>query len=533
MAERQQWGSRLGFIMAAAGSAIGLGNIVFFGANAYRFGAGAFYLPYLVALILVGVPVMIVELGLGQRFQTSLPSALSKVGGRWGEYAGWFGVLNTFIITMYYCTIIAWAAGMWWSSVVGTLFEPSVAVPAFSIAVGEMENPAASFFHLVSTWVCVGLVVLVWLVSVGGLYWGTKSMEKISRWLIPFIWIVMILFVIRGLTLDGGIHGAYLLFRPEFEVMSSPKVWGGAFAQIFFTLGLGFGIMTAFASYLPKKSDHTANALAISTMNCSFELIAGIAVFTLLFAFALTPQASTLGMMFFIIPKAIAQLPVGTQLVGAGFFTLLLAAGVTSSVAMMEASLAPLIDKFKLPRRGALLAFALVGVAGSASFALPIVVDYALNDNGTFGLSLLDLVDHYAFTYGLLIVGLAECLIVGWMLPISDLREELNEGSRIKLGRWFDVLIRYVIPLVLLSIVTWSLVEDLGLFGVGPDGFQYYGNDVHFDRATWLPFAAPLVWLLGTFGVGAVLTFIRGGGKGGDTTSEPEGHVDASLEATQ
>ena len=506
MAQRQQWGSRLGFILAAAGSAIGLGNIVFFSANAYRFGAGAFYLPYLLALIIVGVPVMVMELGLGQRFQTSLPLAMEKVGGRWGEFVGWFAVLNTMVITMYYVTMIAWTAGMWWSALAGTLFDPSVAVPAFGLAKGEMANPHSSFFQLISSWVCVGLVIAVWAVNGVALYWGTKSIEAIVRWLIPFIWISMLFFLIRGFVTDGGVHGAYLLFRPEFEVMSSPKVWNGAFSQVFFTLGLGFGIMTAYASYLPKNSDHTSNALAITTMNCSFEMIAGLAVFSLLFAFALTPQASTLGMMFFIIPKAIGSLPFGVQVAGAVFFTLLLAAGVTSSVAMIEATLAPLIDKFKIPRRRALLAFCLIGVVGSVSFAVPLVVDSELAAGGTFGLSLLDLVDHYAFTYGLLMVGLGETLIVGWMMPIDSLRVELNQGSRIKLGRWFNVLIRYIVPGLLIAILFGSVLSDLGLLsGTEGEGLRFYGDDMVLEWATWLPIVAPLSWVLFTIGLGYVL----------------------------
>lgn len=529
MSERQQWGSRLGFILAAAGSAIGLGNIVFFGANAYRYGAGAFYLPYLVALLVVGVPVMIMELGLGQRYQTSLPSALKKVGGRWGEFAGWFAVLNTFIITMYYVTMIAWAAGMWWSSVAGSLFEASVAVPAFNLAVGDLENPAASFFNLISSWVAIGLVLVVWAINFMALYWGTKSIEVISKWLIPFIWLTMIYFLVRGFMTDGGIHGAYLLFRPEFSVMTSPQVWNGAFSQIFFTLGLGFGIMTAYASYMPKRSDHTSNALAISTMNCSFEMIAGMAVFSLLFAFALTPQASTLGMMFFVIPTAIMNLSVGAQIMGAIFFSLLLAAGLTSSVAMIEASLAPMIDKFKLPRVPALTAFTFVGIAGSAAFGLPMVIDMAREETATLGLTLLDLMDHYAFTYGLLLVGLAECLIVGWMLPIKTLREELNLNSSIRLGAWFDVIIKFIIPIVLTVILVWSFVDDFGIASIGAEGITYYGQNWELDWGKVLPFLSPFVWLLGTFGVGAVLTFMKKGGSGPDDGA----HASVSMEAAE
>lgn len=526
MTERQQWKSRLGFILAAAGSAIGLGNIVFFSANAYRFGAGSFYLPYLIALLLAGIPVMMLEFGLGARFQTSFPLAMRKIGGRFGEIAGWFAVFNCIIITMYYCTILAWTAGMWWSSLTGSLYEASVAVPAFQLAVGDMANPASSFFQMTSSWSYAWVVVLMWALNVAGLYWGTKSIEPIARWLVPFVWIVMILFIVRGMMLDGGIHGAFLMFKPEFGVMAKPKVWIGAFSQIFFTLSLGFGIMTAYASYLPRKSDHVSNAVVVSMMNCSFEMIAGLAIFSLLFAFAITPQASTLGMMFFVVPKAIGGFPVGAQFLGAGFFTLLLAAGLSSSISLIEAAISALHDKFGGNRRHLLLFVGVAGALGSMAFALPMVIDPAIDSNGTLGLSMLDLMDHYCFTYGLLTIGLIECLLVSWGMPISALRKELNASSSLRLGPWFDVLVKYIIPGILLAILVTSLLDDLGaLSSEKPLGV--FGDTMELGRFAWLPMVMPLIWLAATLGMGILLS-----GRPGKRANTAEiGHTDATHDA--
>lgn len=505
MAERQQWKSRAGFILAAAGSAIGLGNIVFFSANAYRFGAGAFYLPYLFARLICGIPVMIAEFGLGKRFQASFPIALGRIGGRAGEVVGWFAIFNALMITMYYASILAWTAGMWWFSLTGSLFEASVAIPGFGLEQGSMENPAASFFRLTSSWAVVAAVVVVWGFNYLGLSRGTRSIEALVRLLIPFIWVVMLLFIVRGLTLDGGIHGAYLLFKPEFGVMASPKVWNGAFSQIFFTLSLGFGIMTAYASYLPRDSDHTSNAFVVSLMNCSFEMIAGLAIFSLLFAFALIPQASTLGMMFFVVPKAIGELPVGAQFVGASFFTLLMAAGISSSISLVESAVSALTDKFGGSRQPILLAVTGAGVLGSIAFALPHVIDPSLDSNGTLGLSLLDLVDHYTFSYGLLIVGFVECVLIGWWLPVSSLRAELNASSSIQLGVWFDWLIKWVLPGILGAILVTTLLTDLGILGAS-DFPAVYGEEMSLGSFAFLPMLVPLCWLVLTLLVGWMLS---------------------------
>jgi len=509
VAERQQWGSRIGFILAASGAAIGLGNIVFFAANAYRYGAGAFYLPYLIALITVGVPLMIAELGMGQRFRRAFPGAMAKAGGPFGEFVGWFAVLNTLVIVMYYLTMIGWAAGMWWAALTGSLFQEAVEVTALQQV---MQNPDGSFFQTLTAWSVVVFVVLAWGLNTLGLYWGTDSIERVVKRMIPFIWVVMIYFLVRGFMTDGGLHGFYLLFRPEFEVMKSPQVWGGAFAQIFFTLGLGMGIMTAYASYLPKGQDHVANGITICGMNCTFEMIAGTAVFTLLFAYTVTPQASTLGMMFFVIPKTIMSMSVGAQFVGALFFTLLLAAGITSSISMFEATLAPLNYKFKhIPRRKVLLIMSAVGVAGSIAFAIPTVIDPSLESSGTLGLSLLDLVTHYSFNFGLLLIGLVECIVLGWIFPLDDLRKELNESSSIKLGKWFNFLIQFFVPAVLLFLVIWNILADVGLIGDTAGEFPtYFGADMELGAWGSLVWIAPLMWVLLTVVLGIFLTYRRG-----------------------
>ena len=491
---RGQWQSRLGFILAASGSAIGLGNIVFFGANAYRFGAGAFYLPYLIALYLVGMPVLVAEFGLGSMTQRAFPTSLGRIGGRWGEFAGWWAILNAAFITMYYVTIVAWVCGMFAGSFSG-LWQPETATPGFEAQ--TMANPYGFFFHMLSSpWVLV-LVALVWIFNLVIVRRGVTTIEPVVKIFVPLMWIFMFVLIVRGLTLAGGEEGVYLLFTPDFQIMADPEVWQGAASQIFFSLTLGFGVMTAYASYLPKNADQVSNGVITACLNCGFEYIAGLAIFSLLFAFAIVPQASTLGMMFFVVPQGIAAMPAAVQLFGLVFFLLLLMAGLSSSVSLVEGINSALIDKFGWSRRKTLAVTSGLGLLGSIAFALPLVIDPALDGNGTLGLTLLDLVDHWAFSHGLLIVGLAECLILGWMLPASKLREELNRHSRLRLPRLFDVLLRWVIPAALLWVLVMSVVNKIenGIYGWNP---ALTGGQV-------LPVAAFLAWLVITTGAAAWL----------------------------
>ncbi|RJO66409.1 MAG: hypothetical protein C4523_12435 [Myxococcales bacterium] len=498
-AERGLWKSKLGFILACAGSAIGLGNIVFFPANAYKFGAGAFYIPYLVALVFVGLPLMILEFGLGHHTRRAFPQSLHHAAGRPGEFVGWWAILNASFITMYYITILGWVLGMLIASF-GPLFDsPSTALAAFP-AIGEMANPAGYFFGMLTSWWPVIFVVVVWALNVLAVSKGTSTIEPFLRFSVPMMWIMMLALIVRGVTLDGGAEGVLLLFTPKPEILADASVWKGAFSQMFFTLSLGFGIMTAYASYLPKKSDHVANSMMVSCMNCAFEYVAGLAVFSLLFVFVIQPKASTLSMMFFIVPQGIAQFPAGVKLFGVLFFALLLIAGLTSSISLVEALVSAMIDKFQVPRKKILAVFAAVGLLGSIAFAWPKVVDPTLDSNGTLGLSLLDLMDHWTFSYGLMAVGLAECLIVGWFFPARRLREEINKIARFKLSPIWDWVIKLVMPIMLTLILGYAIA---GEFTAGP-----YGHDMNTGSIRKLHLLSLAVWLSMTFGGALLFTLL-------------------------
>jgi len=508
--KRSQWKSKLGFILAASGSAIGLGNIVFFSANAYRFGGGAFYLPYFIALFVIGIPVMILEFGLGHYTRVAFPQSLKKLAGTKGEFVGWWAIFNASYITMYYITILAWVLGMLLGSF-GSLWKESLPVPAFGLGEGQLPNPYAYFFAMLSSWKPVIFVVIVWLLNVLIVRRGAATIEPAVRVFVPLMWVFMIALIVRGVTLPNGGQGVMLLFTPNFSVMKNPEVWQGAFSQIFFTLSLGFGIMTAYASYLPKKSDMVNNALATSFLNCGFEYIAGLAIFSVLFAFAMVPKASTLSMMFFIVPQGISQLPGGPAAVtsfGILFFVLLLLAGLSSSVSLVEALVAAVIDKFGSGRAKTVAVFCAVGIMGSVAFSLPQVINPGLENDGTLGLTLLDLVDHWAFSHGLLIVGLIECILIGWVYGADRIRRSINAESAFKLGCYFDVLIKFVIPALILFVLGNSIYDEVtgSIYGSG-----FVGNFA--EPHSWLrllPRMVLVVWISLSALAALVMTRVKG-----------------------
>ena len=497
---RSQWGSKIGFVLAASGSAIGLGNIVFFSANAYKYGSGAFYIPYLIALVIVGLPLMVMELALGAHTGKALPQSLGKIAKKPGEFFGWWAVLNATIINMYYVTILGWVIGMLFGSVANFWNADAVASGVSSGL--NMHEPVPFFFDMLSSWQPIIFVVLVWAINYVIVSRGITSIEAATRWIVPLMWMCMAALIVRGLTLPGGEHGLYLLFDPNFEVMKNPDVWKGAFSQMFFTLSLGFGIMTAYASYLPKDSDQIHNASTISFLNCSFEFIAGLAIFSLLFVFSVVPKASTLSMMFFVVPQGIANLPHGAAGFGMLFFFLLLIAGLSSSISLVEAFVAALIDKFHWPRKYTMPLVMVVGLAGSIAFALPQIVDPGPDSPGPLGLTLLDLFDHWAFSYGLLFAGLAECILVGWVFGASRLRRFTNRHSALSIGGIWESLIKIVIPLILAVTIGWGIVTEI------TDGL--YSTGFTTSTASALRWVALFAWILFTTGLGLALTLGKG-----------------------
>src|SRR5690625_3992656 len=329
MQTRSQWGTRAGFVLAAAGSAIGLGNIWRFPYVAYENGGGAFFIPYLIALLTAGIPILIMEFTMGHKYRGSSPLTFRRMNKR-TEIIGWWGVLVAFVISTYYSVIIAWAISYAVFSV-----NLSWGSDTTSYFVGDyLQVVDPGQFGSFVPGVLIPLLI-VWLIVLGILFRGVKrGIEIANRIMIPLLVIVFLIIVIRAITLPGALTGLNAFFEPDFSRILNSQVWIAAYGQIFFSLSIAFAIMITYSSYLPKKSDITNNAFITGFSNSGFELLAGIGVFSIL-GFMATQQgvaidevvAGGVGLAFVVFPAIINEFPAFNEFFGLLFFLSLVLAG--------------------------------------------------------------------------------------------------------------------------------------------------------------------------------------------------------------
>ena len=449
--QREQWASRTGFILAAVGSAIGLGNIWRFPYMTYENGGGAFLIPYFFAMLTAGIPFMILEFGLGQKLRSSAPRAFAKLHSKM-EYLGWFQVLVAAIIACYYVAVIGWSI-----SYLGFSFTQSWGADANAFFFGEYlqlggDNSPSALGSL--QWHIVAPILLAWAVSFYATFTGVRTgIERLGKIMMPLLFIMVVVLTLRVLMLPGAADGVNWMFKPDFSALLNPKVWSAAYGQIFFTLSVGFAIMIAYSSYLPEKSDINNNAIMTVFINCGFSMMAGVMIFAVLGymsgqqGVSLTEVVSSgVGLAFVTIPTAINLLPM-PWLLGPMFFIALVVAGMSSHISIMEAIVSSAMDKLGWTRRRT--AAVICGAGALISMA------YATNG----GLLLLDIVDYYINNIALLGSCLIELLLLAWVFKkLPEMRGYVNNISEIVVGSWWEFCIRYLCVGLLLVIVGNNLI---------------------------------------------------------------------------
>ncbi|MEW9109371.1 sodium-dependent transporter [Cytobacillus gottheilii] len=440
MENRPQWGTRAGFILAAVGSAVGLGNIWRFPAVAYDNGGGAFFIPYLFALLTAGIPLLIMEFTIGQKYRGSAPLSYARMNKKY-EWLGWWQVAISFVIATYYAVIIAWAMSY-------ALFSLNLkwGDDPTSFLVGEylqVANPGE--FGGMVPGVLIPLII-VWVITLGILFKGVKKgIEAANRIFIPALIILFLFIVVRAITLDGAAAGLEAFFTPDWSQIASPTVWVAAYGQIFFSLSIAFAIMITYSSYLPRKTDITNNAFITGFANSSVELLAGIGVFAALGFMAAQSGvdvsevvSSGVGLAFMVFPQIISEMPALSGAFGAAFFICLTLAGLTSLMSIVETFVAGIEDKFKVSRTKAVL------VGGG----LAALVSLVFATRG--GLNFLDAADYFINNFGVALAGLVEVIIVVWVMrELSNLQKHANSMSDIQLGGWWKLCLGFITPIVL------------------------------------------------------------------------------------
>lgn len=443
------WASRWIFILAATGSAVGLGNIWKFPYITGENGGGAFVLVYLFCILLVGVPIMMAEVLIGRRGRQSPINAMKDVAVESGHskswsLVGWMGVLAGFMIFSFYSVVAGWVL----------YYIAGMGVGDF-IAIGS-EDAGNVFSGLLADtqtlliWHSI-FVVMVMLVIAGGV---KKGLENAVKFLMPALFILLLVMLGYSMQTEGFAAGWGFLFHFDTSELSWDAVLV-ALGHAFFTLSLGMGAIMAYGSYMPKKSSIGGSVIWIAIMDTLVALIAGLVIFPIVFTNGMDPGAGP-GLMFITLPVAFGQMP-GGQIFGFVFFLLVGIAAWTSAISLMEPAAAWLVEKFNWGRVPACAVLGVIvwglGVAALGSFNF-------MSDVLVFGFNIFDFLDFMTANVMLPLGGLFIAIFTGWIVKRKMAENELAISSPLLFNAWY-IALRYIAPVAVAAIFVLNLIEKL------------------------------------------------------------------------
>jgi len=474
----QQWGTRVGVILAVSGSAVGLGNFLRFPGQAAANGGGAFMIPYFCALLLVGIPIGWAEwtmgrYGGGKGFH-SAPSILGVFGGgSTARYLGVIGVLIPLAVSFYYTYIEAWCLGYFWHYLTGGMGinaaapiadQTARAAEFYSDFTGRAHNGviAAGSIQTFVFWV-VTFAINIWLVFRG----ISKGIEKFVTWAMPLMAVCAMVILIRVLTLgtpdpalpdQNVINGLAYMWNPNFAALGNPQTWLAAAGQIFFSLSVGFGVIINYASYLKRKDDVVLSGLTASATNELFEVgFGGLITITAAFIFLGTAnmigavQGGTFGLGFQTLPVVFAQMGSFGNIIGAIFFLMLFLAAITSSISMYQPSLAFFQEALGWTRQKATGLMVSICVVGSF-----LVMYYS--EGGIFWST----IDDWVGTFLIFVLAMIQIICFSWIFGIDKGMRSAHEGAQIHIPHFYRFIMKYVTPTYLLAVFVAFCWQNLG-----------------------------------------------------------------------
>lgn len=443
---RGTWSSRFGFLMAAVGSAVGLGNLWKFPYLAGENGGGAFVLVYIVLVVLLGFTLMLAEMTIGRHANSDAYGSYNKIKKGFG-FIGGIGVLAGFLILSYYSVVGGWVMKYIVASFTGVGADKA---GYFSNFIASPVEPI--IYHLLF----MGLTALIVIRGISG------GIEKASKFLMPALFGLLVLVVLRSVTLDGAMEGIRYFIQPDFSKITI-KVVIAALGQVFFSLSLGMGIMVTYGSYLNKEEDLEKDAFLIPSLDSLVAILAGFAILPAVFAFGFQPGQGP-GLMFITLPAVFEEMPLGMIFSGL-FFLLVFFAALSSSISLMEVTVAFGIDQFKWSRKFATTFFTVlmfvIGIGASLSmgawsgFLIPWI------DGNSYGI--FDFLDVLTSYYLLPLGGLMGAIFIGYVWGVPNAIKEIKLGSAFKTEKLWTVLIKFVVPVLVFLILlsTTGLLDKL------------------------------------------------------------------------
>lgn len=443
--QREQWGSRIGFILAAAGSAVGLGNIWKFPYTAGENGGGAFLLIYLFFVAVIGFSVMLGEFTLGRKTSLAAAGAFNKAGKPFA-FIGVLGVISAFMIMGFYPVVGGWAIAYIFKSVTGLLATPDAIGTVFGGFISASVEPLI--------WTAIFLLLNVVIVAKG----VSSGIETAGKFLMPVLFLILIVISVYGMTLPGAMKGLEFLFMPDFSKVTG-STFLAALGQAFFSLSLGMGCMVTYGSYLKKEENLAANAAIVTGLDTLVAVLAGVAMFPAMFAFGLEPAAGP-GLVFVVVPMIFSNFgPALGPVFAALFFIALTIAALTSSVSLMEVAASYFMDEKGTPRKKAvfLVAGGMAALSVLSSLSLGVMSEFKLLGAGVF--DVLDLLTDKIF---LALGGALTCVVLGHFMDSKEIENEITNNGTIP----FPLFKLWIFIMKIFAPVAITIVAIMGISSV-------------------------------------------------------------------
>ena len=448
--KRSSFTGRIGFVFAAAGSAVGLGNLWRFPYLAAKYGGGIFLLSYVILAVTFGFALMLAEISIGRKTGKSAIEAYGSLNKKWG-FLGKLTSIVPMIILPYYCVIGGWVIKYFVTYVSGQ-GKAAAEADFFTGFISKTGEPIVWLF------VYIALTAVVVMLGV------EKGIEKFSKVLMPVLVALSLGIAIYTLTLPGAGAGVKYYFMPDFDKFSVMTVLA-ALGQLFYSLSISMGILITYGSYMPKNSSIEKSVHQIELFDSGIAIVAGLMIVPSVFVFTGGNEdmlQAGAGLMFEMLPKIFSTIPLG-NIIGVVFFLLVFFAALTSSISLMETVVSIIQDKLHLKRT----TICLLVVAGCTLFALPSTLGFGLWENiKIFGLNFLDFFDFISNSVIMPIVALLTCVFVGYVIKPKTLSEEIALTGKFKSEKIFTVIIKYIAPVCILAILISSVLNGLGVIKI-------------------------------------------------------------------
>lgn len=458
--KRENWGSKLGVILAVAGSAVGLGNFLVFPGRVVANGGGAFLIPYFIAFVLIGIPLAWMEWSMGRmggrQGHGSGPGVLNAIIKKpWAKYLGSLGVVGPLLIFFLYIFLESWILGYVWYSLTGELGKQATA--------GTADVFFENYIYMKTTFIgmpsALFFFIITYLLNFVIIFMGIrKGIESTAKVLMPLLILIGIGLVAKVLTMPGIDEGMGYMWNPDFSKLKEINVWFSATAQVFFTTSVGIGSILTYASYVKKNQDVALSSLTANITNEFLEVIIGGTLVVPLAVIFLTQAGaekavtgSAFGLGFITMPQLFHQMGGIGYLLQLSWFVLLFIGGVTSSISILQPGISFMEDDLKLNRHKSVLLLALITLFFTALIIIGFTAQTGVDDE----------IDLWGFQLSLLLFGTIEVILFSWVIGLKDGWTELCKGAEIKIPKLYKFIMQFITPTLLIVLLgLWAFVEN-------------------------------------------------------------------------